>query len=55
MKIVCDFHYSKLAFYLIIIGTSGTGIIFSESDKSHQFMTLKQTESDELSLYFEAG
>ena len=45
----------KISILLIIIGTSGTGIIFSESDKSHQFMTLKQTESDELSLYFEAG
>ena len=48
------FHYSKLAFYLIIIGASGTGIIFSESDKTEQFMTLKQTESDKLSLYFDA-
>ena len=45
----------KISILLIIIGTSGTGIIFSESDKSHQFMTLRQTESDELSLYFEAG
>ena len=44
----------KISILLIIIGTSGTGIIFSESDKTEQFMTLKQTESDELSLYFEA-
>ena len=44
----------KISILLIIIGTSGTGIIFSESDKSYQIMTLKQTESDELSLYFEA-
>ena len=45
----------KISILLVIIGASGTGIIFSESDKSYQFMTLKQTESDELSLYFEAG
>ena len=45
----------KISILLIIIGTSGTGIIFSESDKTEQFMTLKQTESDELALYFEAG
>ena len=45
----------KISILLVIIGSSGTGIIFSESDKSYQFMTLKQTESDELSLYFEAG
>jgi hypothetical protein len=45
----------KISILLVIIGASGTGIVFSESDKSHQFMTLKQTESDELSLYFEAG
>jgi hypothetical protein len=45
----------KISILLVIIGASGTGIIFSESDKSYQFMTLKQTESDELSLYFETG
>jgi len=45
----------KISILLVIIGTSGTGIIFSEADKSHQFMTLRQTESDQLSLYFEAG
>jgi hypothetical protein len=45
----------KISILLVIIGTSGIGIIFSESDKSYQFMTLKQTESDELSLYFEGG
>ena len=45
----------KISILLIIIGASGTGIIFSEADKSHQFMTLKQTESEELALYFEAG
>ena len=44
----------KISILLVIIGASGTGIIFSESDKTEQFMTLKQTESDELSLYFDA-
>jgi len=45
----------KISILLVIIGTSGTGIVFSESDKTEQFMTLKQTESYELSLYFEVG
>ena len=49
------FSLFKISILLIIIGASGTGIIFSESDKTEQFMTLKQTESDELALYFEAG
>ena len=44
----------KISILLVIIGASGTGIIFSESDKTEQFMTLKQTESDKLSLYFDA-
>ena len=44
----------KISILLVIIGASGTGIIFSESDKSYQFMTLRQTESNEISLYFEA-
>ena len=45
----------KISILLIIIGASGTGIIFSESDKTEQFTTLKQTESDDFFLYFEAG
>ena len=49
------FSLFKISILLIIIGASGTGIIFSESDKTEQFMTLKQIESYELSLYFEAG
>ena len=44
----------KISILLIIIGASGTGIIFSESDKLYKFMTLKQTESNEISLYFDA-
>ena len=49
------FSLFKISILLVIIGASGTGIIFSESDKTEQVMTLKQTESDELGLYFEAG
>jgi len=45
----------KISILLVIIGASGTGIIFSESDKTEQFTTLKQIESDDLFLYFEAG
>jgi hypothetical protein len=45
----------KISILLIIIGASGTGIIFSESDKIQQVMTLKQTESNQVSLYFEVG
>jgi hypothetical protein len=48
------FSLFKISILLIIIGASGTGIIFSESDKSYQLMTLKQTESNEISLYFDA-
>ena len=44
----------KMSILLIIIGASGTGIIFSESDKIQQVMTLKQTEFNEVSLFFEA-
>ena len=44
----------KISILLIIIGASGTGIIFSESDKIQQVMTLKQTEFNEVSLFFEA-
>ena len=49
------FSLFKISILLVIIGASGTGIIFSESDKTEQFMTLKQTEFDELGLYFDAG
>ena len=45
----------KISILLIIIGASGTAIIFSESNKVEQFMTLKQIESNEMGLYFEAG
>ena len=44
----------KISILLVIIGASGTGIIFSESNKIQQVMTLKQTEFNEVSLFFEA-
>ena len=43
----------KISILLIIIGASGTGIIFSEADRSSQLMSLKQTESDQISMFFE--
>tara|TARA_B100001996_G_scaffold55521_1_gene39346 strand:+ start:344 stop:799 length:456 start_codon:yes stop_codon:yes gene_type:complete len=39
----------------MIIGASGTGVIFSEAERSVKFMSLEQTEFDEISLYFEIG
>jgi len=44
----------KISILLILIGTSGTGIIFSDADKLLQSMSLKQTESDEITMYFDA-
>ena len=43
----------KISLLLIVIGASGAGIVFSEADRSFQIMSLKQTESDEISMYFE--
>ena len=43
----------KISILLIIIGASGTGIIFSEADRSSQLMSLKQTESDQIGMFFE--
>ena len=43
----------KISILLIIIGASGTGIIFSEADRTSELMSLKQTESDQISMYFE--
>ena len=34
----------KISLLLIVIGASGTGIVFSEADRSFQIMSLKQTE-----------
>ena len=45
----------KISILLVIIGASGTGIIFSEAERTLQSMLLKQIESDGISQYFEAG
>ena len=45
----------KISILLVIIGASGTGIIFSEAERTLQSMLLKQIESDEISQNFEAG
>ena len=45
----------KISILLIIIGASGTGVIFLEAERSVKFMSLKQTEFDEISLFFEVG
>ena len=45
----------KISILLVIIGASGTGIIFSEAERTFQSMLLKQIESDGISQYFEAG
>ena len=43
----------KISILLIIIGASGTGIIFSEADRTSELMSLKQTESDQIGMFFE--
>ena len=43
----------KISILLIIIGASGTGIIFSEAERTLELMSLKQTESDQISMFFE--
>ena len=35
------------------MGASGTGIFFSEADRTSELMSLKQTESDQISMFFE--
>ena len=43
----------KISILLIIMGASGTGIIFSEADRTSELMSLKQTESEQISMFFE--
>ena len=43
----------KISILLIIMGASGTGIFFSEADRTSELMSLKQTESDQISMFFE--
>ena len=40
---------------LIIIGASGTGVVFSEAERVAEIMLLKQNESDDISMFFEAN
>ena len=44
----------KISILLIAIGASGSGIIFLEADRSLEIMSLKQTESEQISMFFEA-
>ena len=43
----------KISILFIVIGASGTGIMFSEADRSSQLMSLKQTESEQIGMFFE--
>ena len=45
----------KISILLIIIGASGTGVIFSEAERVTEIMLLKQNESDDISMFFEAN
>ena len=47
--------FFKISILLILIGASGTGVLFSEADRSSQYMSLKQIEFEQMGLYFEAG
>ena len=45
----------KISILLIIIGASGTGVVFSEAERVTEIMSLKQNESDDISMFFEAN
>ena len=45
----------KISILLIIIGASGTGVVFSEAERVTEIMLLKQNESDDISMFFEAN
>ena len=45
----------KISILLIIIGASGTGVVFSEAERMTEIMLLKQNESDDISMFFEAN
>tara|TARA_B100000029_G_scaffold69046_1_gene61477 strand:- start:982 stop:1473 length:492 start_codon:yes stop_codon:yes gene_type:complete len=45
----------KISILLIIIGASGTGVIFSEAERVAEIMSLKQNESEDISMFFEAN
>ena len=45
----------KISILLIIIGASGTGVVFSDAERGTEIMSLKQKESDDISMFFEAN
>ena len=45
----------KISILLIIIGASGTGVVFSEAERVAEIMLLKQNESEDISMFFEAN
>ena len=45
----------KISILLIVIGASGTGVVFSEAERVAEIMLLKQNESDDISMFFEAN
>ncbi len=49
------FSLFKLSILLIVIGASGTGIVFLDSPKTEQQMTLEESQIRQVSLFFEQG
>lgn len=49
------FSFFKLSILLIVIGASGTGIVFSDAPKTEQQMTLEESQIKQMSLFFEKG
>ena len=47
------FSFFKLSILLIVIGASGTGIVFSDAPKTEQQMTLEESQMRQMSLFFE--
>jgi len=47
------FSFFKLSILLIVIGASGTGIVFSDAPKTEQQMTLEESQIRQMSLFFE--
>ena len=47
------FSFFKLSILLIVIGASGTGIVFSDAQKTEQQMTLEESQIRQMSLFFE--
>jgi len=45
----------KISILLIIIGASGTGVIFSEAERVTDVILLKQNETYEMSMIFDAN